>query len=501
MYDGSTMRNGDVLRFAATQLRRNKGRSFLTATGVAVGVFAFTTIVAIGQGLDVAVREQLTDDESPTRIIVRPGFGALPPESLRDAVVDVDDPVKADRLRKSISKRRRGGPGQLRRTLLTPAAIATLSTREHVTRVRPLVVDRFEVRLGEHQVPAALSYGIAPGDPRWDARVIAGAPFTEDTRGVWLHEYLLYTWGYRTDAAQGALVGRELTLRRPSPGVGMAAMLDAARRSGLELPMDPRMIEMLARSSGLAGKEPKPGEAAGDLVSLPILGVVRERVEADRFEVWEDSFSMQADLFVPQVVAEALFLQDASNQERGYTAVAIEVDAPEHVEPLEKALQADGYGTVSIASILDRVGRALALITVFVGGLSAIAVLVAVLGIVNTMIMNVSERTREIGVLKALGATDGQVRLLFIAESGLIGLAGGAVGLAGALAAQVPGDFAARTAILRMTEYVYPGSIFAYPAWLLAAALGFALLLSVLAALGPAGTASRVDPVVALRDE
>src|SRR5688500_2137139 len=172
------MRNGDVLRFAATQLRRNKGRSALTATGVAVGVFAFTTIVAIGQGLDVAVREQLTDDESPTRIIVRPGFGAPAPESLKDAVVGVSDPAKADRLRKAVAKRGRGGPG-LRRHLLTPGVVASLGTRTHVTRVRPIVVDRFEARLGEHGVDAALSFGVDAADPRWDARVIAGAPFDE----------------------------------------------------------------------------------------------------------------------------------------------------------------------------------------------------------------------------------------------------------------------------------------------------------------------------------
>lgn len=490
------MRSTDVLRFAATQLARNKGRTVLTATGVAVGVFAFTTIVAIGGGLEVAVVNQLSDGESPTRIVVRPGFGSMPQEVVVEGVAD---PVKADRLRKAIAKRKRGGPGQLRRTLLTPDSIATLGTRTHVKALRPLAVDRFEVTLGEHELEVGLSYGVADADARWNERVIAGQPFDPAARGVWLHEYLLYTWGYRTDAEQAALVGRELTLGRPSPAAGVGAMLDAARRSGLDLPIDPRMIDMFMRAGGRREGEPS-GQAPGD-VTLPVLGIVRERIEEDGFDVWEDSFSMQADLFLPQALAEALFLQDPSNLARGYTAAALEVDAAENVAEVEAALRADGYGTASVGSILERLQRALAVITVIVAGLTSIAVFVAVLGIVNTMIMNVSERTREIGTLKALGATDGQVRNLFVAESALIGAMGGGVGVACALGASWPGDLIARAVILRMTEYAFPGSIFSFSPVLIATAFGFALLLSVLAALGPARGAAHVDPVVALRDE
>jgi ABC-type antimicrobial peptide transport system permease subunit len=262
------------------------------------------------------------------------------------------------------------------------------------------------------------------------------------------------------------------------------------------------MLEFFARAQASRDDTTAP-PAEGDegAVELPVLGIVRERIEADGFEVWEDSFSMQADVFLPQRLAEDLFLQDPANLTRGYTAVALEVDSPDHMPEVEGGLREDGYRTVSVSTILERLTRALALITVIVGGLTGVAVLVAVLGIVNTMIMNVSERTREIGTLKALGATDGQVRGLFVAESGLIGLLGGAVGVLCALGGSFPGDWAAQAAIQQITEYAYPGSIFSFPPWLVLAALAFAVLLSVLAALGPARVASHVDPVVALRDE
>lgn len=501
------MRFPDLLAYAGTQLGRNKGRSALTATGVTVGVFAFTTIVAIGRGLEQQVVQQLTDDESQTRIVIRPGFGPQQGSQFEQPVVEgVTDPAKVDRLRKSIAKRRRGGPGGMRRTLITPEVLAELRGREHVVAVRPYVVDRFKARLDDaRQLDGALSFGVPPGDARWARRVIAGAKFSDPAagEGVWLHEYLLYQWGLRSDAEQAAIVGQTLVLQRPREASGVAALLDAARRSGMEVPSDPGLAEPLLRAYaarlGLGGGAAPAGPELA--VSLPIRGVVRERVDQDGFEVWEDSFSMQADLFLPQPLAERLFLEVPSNVTTGFNAAAVEVDAPARVDDLERQLKERGFGTVSVGTILERVAQALALITVFVSGLTAVALFVAVLGIVNTMIMNVSERTREIGTLKALGATDSQVRGLFVVESGLIGLVGGLAGVVLAVAASVPGDAVARVAMQRMTEYALPGTIFSFPAWLLAAALGLAVALSVAAALGPARSASRIDPVEALRDE
>jgi len=496
------MRGADFLRFAGFQLRQNKGRTALTATGVTVGVFALTTIVALGGGLEEAVVAQLTDDESQTRVAVSPGFGAMPDE-VDAAVEGIEDPAKADRIRKAITKRRRGGPGGMRRTLLTPDEVAAIESRDHVAAVRPFVVDRFKLTLGDDVLDGAISYGVAPGDARWDERVIAGRPFEDTRAGLWLHEYTLYRWGYRTDAQQAALVGETVLLARPRESSSLATLLDVARDRGVDVPegVDAERAEALLRAfAGDMGVEGPP--AAPELaLEMEVLGVVRERVEADGFEVWEDSFSMQADVFLPQPLAEELFLQVPSNLTRGFHTVAVEVDAVEHVREVEQAIRDEGYRTVSIGTILERVGQALAVLTVFVSGLTAVALLVAVLGIVNTMVMNVSERTREIGVLKALGATDGQVRGLFVCEAGLIGLIGGLLGVALSLLASIPGDWAARWAIKQSTEYGFDGTVFSFAPWLLAAAAAFAVALSVAAAWAPASRGARVDPVEALREE
>jgi putative ABC transport system permease protein len=489
------MRRLDVLQLALTGLRQNKVRSGLTAVGVTVGVFALTTIVSIGQGLEKAIVEQLTDDESQTRLVIRPGFG--PMLARTDEITGVTDPVKRDRLRKSITKRRRGGPSQRKRTLLTTSALKKIEARKHVASVRPLAIDRFRLNMGEeHSAETALSFGIEP--KAWNTRIVLGEKLTDAARGVWLHEYTLYRWGFKTDEQIEAILGTPLTLSRPEEGSGLGSMIAGIEASGVQLPAG---AEQTAKQWLKAYGNSTLDSTVELSVDLPLLGVVRERIEEDGFEVFEDSFSMQADIFLPQELAEELFEQVPSNLSRGYQVVAVEIDRVESVQSVEKALRAVGYRTVSVDTILERVARVMAIITAVVFGLTAIALIVATLGIVNTMIMNVSERTKEIGILKALGATNSQVRSLFLVESALIGFFGGLLGVGLSLFASIPGDALNQWAIKDATDYAFYGTIFHFPGWLIAIAMGFALVLSVLAALGPASRASRVDPVTALRDE
>jgi len=491
----------DLLALAWVGLARNRLRSGLTALGVCVGVYALTAIVAIGGGLEASIMKELTDGENPRRIVIRPGFGK---REKKDAeVVGISDPVKADRIKKSIAKRTRGGPGQRKRKQLTLPALAAISSRAHVASVRPLAIDRFKARSGEDELDGAISYGVAPSSERWQRRVILGDALS-DRDAVWVHEYLLYRWGYRSDAEQQQVVGREIVLSRPEEATGIQAMLSAAQAYGYDVPVDPKMAEKMLQAFsggalGLGGKSPE--EARELTVRVPIAGVIRERIEEDGFDVFEDSFSMQADIFLPQSFAEKLFAQVPSNVTRGYNAAALLVDSVENVRVVESQLREDGYRVVSIDTILERVGQVTAMLTAFVFGLSAIALVVAMLGIVNTMIMNVSERTREIGVFKALGATDSQVRGLFLFESALIGLGGGLVGVALALLSSIPGDAYVRHAIHEFSQYRFDGSLFAFTPELIALALVFAVGLSVLAALGPSTRASKIDPVLALRDE
>jgi putative ABC transport system permease protein len=134
------------------------------------------------------------------------------------------------------------------------------------------------------------------------------------------------------------------------------------------------------------------------------------------------------------------------------------------------------------------------------GSVGALALLVATLGVANTMMMAIYERTREIGVLKALGATSREVRRMFTADAVLLGMIGGFVGVIfGTLLGRLV-DWAGHL-YLESEGVIGIGQMSIVPPWLAIGALVFAGFIGVLGGLYPAARAARLDPVVALKHE
>jgi putative ABC transport system permease protein len=125
-------------------------------------------------------------------------------------------------------------------------------------------------------------------------------------------------------------------------------------------------------------------------------------------------------------------------------------------------------------------------LTMALGGIAAVSLAVAGVGIMNVMLVSVSERTREVGLLKALGAGRGQILAAFLAEAVLISSAGGVLGLGLGWAA-----------VLGLVA-VYPALPASPPAWAVAAAFALAVAVGAVFGVLPARRATRLDPVTAL---
>ena len=182
-----------------------------------------------------------------------------------------------------------------------------------------------------------------------------------------------------------------------------------------------------------------------------------------------------------------------------YSMVSVKVKSPQDVAPMEKVLQARGYRTFALMDQLDQMRIGFLIMDMFLLAVGMIGITVASLGIVNTMVMSILERYREIGIMKAVGATDGDVQRIFLFESGAIGLLGGVIGLLLAAAVslvinEVINAFMARQRAPRM-------AYFSFPWWLCMGAVTFSILVSLLAGIYPTRRAARVDPVVALRHD
>lgn len=190
----------------------------------------------------------------------------------------------------------------------------------------------------------------------------------------------------------------------------------------------------------------------------------------------------------------------------GYNQALVKVARPDQVAAVEREILRQGFYAYSAHSVLQQINSFFLVVQGILGGIGAIALLVAAFGIANTMLMSIYERTKEIGLMKAIGATNRDVMSVFLAESGSIGLLGGVGGvLVGILLSGII-NIVARTYLMAqaaqsgtLSETVL--SFVHIPFWLPLFAITFAAGVGVLSGVYPATRAASLNPIAALRYE
>lgn len=187
-------------------------------------------------------------------------------------------------------------------------------------------------------------------------------------------------------------------------------------------------------------------------------------------------------------------------ENRGYDEIFIRADSLNSATHVVDWLSDQGFLVDSLKGVLDLANRGMIIVQTMLGSVGGLALFVASIGIANTMIMAVYERTKEIGILKAIGAAPSQIRALFIVEASLIGLLGGVIGtILGWLLGKILN--VAILEYMRWQEIVAQGTYFVVTWWLVLGALVFATLIGLAAGLYPAARAARLAPLDALRHE
>jgi putative ABC transport system permease protein len=213
-------------------------------------------------------------------------------------------------------------------------------------------------------------------------------------------------------------------------------------------------------------------------------------------------------VLIPLAVAETLRaaqlndLRDVvrgANEKTSYASLTVRAKSPSQVEPIESAIKDMGFSTFSL---LDATRNLRLFFTIFDSLLAifgSLALAVSTLGIINTLVMAILERRREIGVLKALGAADRDVKQLFFAEAGVMGLMGGifGVGMGWLIGRAVTWG----TNVYLRRQNLPPAHVFSVPMWLVLGGIAFSIVVSLVAGLYPASRAARLNPVEALRYE
>jgi putative ABC transport system permease protein len=458
------MKGRDLGELAVRNLREAILRNSLTTLGVAVGVASLVAMLSLGVGLQTLASERLTKSGL---------FDAVFVTSRRDF-------------------RGPGGEGPPRKSSAPPEKFKPLDedARKQFAAL-PNVVDVYpQIRFLTDVRYQGNSYSTnvlgVPESSRATSAFdsITGKYFSSPTA----EEAILQAdFAKELSPQPASLVGQEITLRYAER---RAVSSDEISK---EQDIDKQLDEMMSGGISIVSREKKL-RIAGIIESDPSAGI--------------GGFG-GGRVFLPIRVAEQLHAAQANDVQdfvRGggsgkptYAALTIRVKNPKNVQQVEDAIKKLGFNAFSLLDAARSLRLVFTVFDLFLGLFGSLALTVASLGIINTLVMAILERRREIGVLKALGATDGDVRSLFFAEAGAMGLFGGIFGVA---LGWLIGEALTWGTTIYLRKQDLPGVKISYvPWWLALSAIVFAVAVSLVAGLYPAGRAARLNPVEALRYE
>ncbi len=440
------MNTRDLLRLVWSNLKRMRGRAIMTSLGVLVGTAAIVVLISLASGLQESVTGDLSQFGPLNQITVFPG-------SFLEAL---------------------GGAGTGRgdeQGLLTPRALENFSRLEGVTTATP--VDRYYGQMTiklNRLVGSERQLSLTGIDPRavrsMDMELAEGS----DALGRWT-----------------IIVGSRVAESFYNP-----------RRANISQDDDPPDLFGQTLTVELTRFDDE-GKPVARTVRLRVGGVLDERGGQDDYSIFLDIHDIET--------LNAWYTgRRVDRRTEGYSQALIIVDDPQRLLQIERQLLLDGYFAYSARSTLQQVNIIFAVIQAVFGGIGAIALVVAAIGIANTMIMSILERTREIGLMKAVGATNRHVMSVFVAEAGAIGMLGGIGGVLFGVGVAKVISLIARAYI--EAEIATAGgsgggaiNIAVIPLWLPIFAILFSLAVGLAAGIYPAMRAVQLDPVTALKYE
>ena len=452
------MKLKDIALQGMRNLLRHRGRTLLTVLGVVVGCCSVVIMISIGIGMNISTQAALEQMGDLNVITVSQS-------SDQDAVKLDASAVLAMRSLKNVSavipKIRYYGSVNLY------SGAGNRYKTEYISLIgedlNQLKLEGFELTQGE-----------------WDSlrngEVLAG-------------EFLAYDF---TDTKRPEGMNR----------IERYSYYDWETDSYTNLP-DPYVDVMKDGFTLVIGDEPGSSEAKNVKAELKAGGVVKGSGNKN-YEV-SDALIMDIDALQKLLSDYARISGDKSSAAEQYSEILVVVDDITHVESAEKDIRKLGFRTSSMESIRKPMEQDLRQKQMLLGCVGAVSLFVAALGIANTMIMAISERVREIGVMKALGCFLGDIRKMFLLEAACIGLTGGitGIGLSYIISAIMN---AAGGGALFGNDYDYlidsaSMDLSVIPWWLALLAVAFSILTGVAAGLYPAEKAVRVPALDAIKHE
>lgn len=472
------MRWIDLLRMSSNSLKRRKLRTFLTVLGVVIGTASIVVMISLGLGLQETMYQEIEQSGGVTSLTV------TGKDSMQGGIYMSDGSNSEEEATK----------------YTTDDVVEQIKQLEHVTDVQPVL-----------EISALLKKN----------GYIGYCPLTGMTEEGLENLNIKLAPGGRLPKAGGSelelVIGNNVitNFSEESTGkmyweTGVLPEIDLANES-LFLILDEQAYYS-AQSPSMGTSDPAGG---GDANSQQNSGPPKKHVvhasgmvEGDIDTYNAHSYFVYCDLNTLKTMLKKEFrgraIPGQPTTKSGkpykdfvYTSLKVKADNIDNVDALSTEIRSMGFQVSTNVEYMNSMKKQFAMVQAVLGGIGAVSLFVAAIGIANTMMMSIYERTKEIGVIKVLGCSLRNIKQMFLLEAAFIGFIGGLIGnILSYLLSFVINAVVANSGALGME-----GNISYIPFWLAAASMLFAVFVGMVAGYFPALRAMRLSPLAAIHNE
>ncbi|MDU5596562.1 MAG: ABC transporter permease [Lachnospiraceae bacterium] len=448
----------DLLKLSISNLKRRKLRTVLTVLGVMIGTASVVTMLSLGIGLDELNKESIAQSGSLKAIDVSVPYTRQNDTSKKSEPLYIKDET-----------------------------IKSFSRLEHVEGVSPVLSTSAIVMQGPYMLREQI-YGV--GDDYMDEIQLESGHLPKDKK--------------KLEFVYGNFVIRDFfNQKKPSE-----SFYDTNKIPNIDYYKPMFVIfdtDSFEKANAGGENAPKPPKK----YIIETAGVVKGGASMDEYDNYNNySHGIYCNIDALKVMLKKIYknrlIPDQPTTKKGkplkylvYDSAKVYVDDMKNVIAVQKQITEMGYQAESQMEWIEQSKDSTNMIQMVLGGIGAVSLFVASIGIANTMMMSIYERTKEIGIMKVLGCDMNRIRDMFLIESGAIGLIGGLTGVIFSFIISIVINALGVAASVSGVE----GDISRIPLWLVISAIIFAVIIGMLAGFFPSLRAMKLSPLTALRND
>ena len=522
------MNRSDLFMMALQNLWARKSRTAFNIFGIVVSCSMLLLVFAGTRGARDGLMNLFSQSDFATQFAIIQGRGQSAAASTPEKMAgDLKNGVSMDRMERISEKLNRDWK---RKNLpITPVTLAKLDEIRqlpNIVSVLPNQTLRVQMEIEDQKI-AASTVCFSAQSSNLERRVVVGAaPQQDSSQGkIWIDEYRAWRLGHKTDQQLEELIGKKVKLRFQvaaaslSPNMKRFATLFGVRDSAETEQIAEALRKLFADADQTSLSE----------IEQEAVGALAQRLGIDSASLMQDlpdgkqpfvfrEFEIAGILKPPAQTSSSLFriargnrgsdllidwrdfqaIEKETHPNRTYYySVGFVADSADLKKAVE-VVESEGLDTHSALEILEKADVELGKIRLIVAAIALVILLIASVGIMNTMIIAVMERTPEFGIMKAVGARDADIRWLMLIEAAFTGILGAIVSLGAARMIDICVSQFARGFIETRIRHDFDFSIFVYSIGDALIVTAIAIIVCTLASLIPSRRAAKLDPVTAM---